>query len=291
MLHRILKTRWPPHIRYTLCIEKLYIGLAMINGTPLLANWYHTTPLILAHRGDSVNAPENTLAAFRLAQAIGADGIELDTSLSADGVPMVIHNLTLDATTDGHGRVADQPVRALKQLDVGSHFDSSFKGESIPTLAEVFETIGSQLIVNVELKSYSARPNGLEAATLAVIKPHNAARRVLISSFNPFALRRMFRLAPDLPIGLLYFPRSYALMRLLTVGLPIQALHPAQAGVTARFIRSAHRRRFRVNSWTVDHPVRATYLRDFGVDALITNDPTAIMEAMGRFKAIRARSA
>ena len=259
----------------------------MVNGTSLLANWYHAVPLILAHRGDSINAPENTVSAFRLARLLGADGVELDTSLSADGIPVVIHNLTLDSLTDGYGRVMDQPLATLQKLDAGSHFDSTFKGERIPTLAESFEAVGPDLIVNVELKSYSLRPNGLEAAVLAVIKSHNAARRVLISSFNPFALRRLFQLAPDLPIGLLYFPRTYRIMRLLTAGLPIQALHPMHEIVTGRYIRAAHRRRFRVNTWTVDHPVRATYLRDFGVDAIITNDPTTIMEALGRFKAIR----
>src|SRR3954468_18112865 len=113
---------------------------------------YQHAPLVLGHRGASFDAPANTAADFALARQRGADGVELDTSLTRDGVPVVIHDLSLDATTDGSGPVRAHSLAEIKALDAGSYFDSSFKGEQVPTLDEAFETIGPDLVVNVELK-------------------------------------------------------------------------------------------------------------------------------------------
>src|SRR5579863_536336 len=98
-----------------------------------LADLYRHTPLVFGHRGASFDAPANTLSAFRLARQMGADGVELDTSLTADGVPVVIHDLTVDETTDGSGRVHDFTLSQIKTLDAGSYFDYSFHEERIPT--------------------------------------------------------------------------------------------------------------------------------------------------------------
>src|SRR5579859_5496729 len=114
--------------------------------------FYRHTSLILAHRGASHDAPQNTLAAFALARKMGADGIELDTSLTRDGVPVVIHDLSLHKTTNGTGLVNSLDLKTIKTLDAGSHFGTAFANERIPTLDEVFETIGPDLVVNVELK-------------------------------------------------------------------------------------------------------------------------------------------
>src|SRR5512136_697214 len=106
--------------------------------------------LNIAHRGASAAAPQNTLAAFRKAVELGADGVELDVQLSADGAVVVIHDFTVDKTTDGTGRVAAKTLAELKALDAGSRFSPQFAGERIPTLAEVFEAIDGKLLVNVE---------------------------------------------------------------------------------------------------------------------------------------------
>ena len=115
----------------------------------LINQLYTEKPLILGHRGASHDAPANTLAAFTLARQMGADGVELDTSLTRDGIPVVIHDLMLDATTNGTGPVRALDLKAIKELDAGSRFSSDFKGEAIPTLDEVFETLGPEMIVNV----------------------------------------------------------------------------------------------------------------------------------------------
>lgn len=244
-------------------------------------------PLILAHRGASYDAPENTIAAFTLAREMGADGIELDTMLSRDGVPVVIHDLTLDNTTDGSGLVRDHDVRTLKTLDAGSHFDLNFHDERIPTLDEALDAIGPELIVNIEMKTPDWRSDGLERAVARAIRRHNAAERVIVSSFNPLALRRFRALAPDVPLGYLYTPDGPLYLRYgwLMIGLPHEARHPHHSMIDARYMNWARANGYKVRAWTVDDPARIRALRDLGVDAIITNRPALALEALGRVNA------
>ena len=157
--------------------------------------------LIIGHRGASADAPENTLAAFRRAAENGADGIELDVRLSGDGDVVVIHDATVDRTTNGQGSVASMTVAELQALDAGS-------GEYIPTLDEVFALFGDSFLYNVELKGSGARDRGLEAAVAELITTHNLERQVVVSSFNQFSLRRARRLLPSntMTAVLWYYP-------------------------------------------------------------------------------------
>lgn len=247
-----------------------------------LQSLYQRTPLVLAHGGASYEAPANTLSAFRLAWQMGTDGIALNTSLTADGVPVVIQDFVVDETTDGTGRVRDYTLHAIKKLDAGSYFDHSFKDERIPTLEEALNVIGQDVLVNIELKSTDMRGQGLEQAVLNVIQQTRKLSRVLVSSFNPLALRRFHRLAPQIPLGYLYAPDSPAYFRLLLTGLPIPALHPQHDSLDKTIV-AALRRRHRVNAWTVDNPIRIRVLRDFGVDGIITTRPDVVVAALGRF--------
>jgi glycerophosphoryl diester phosphodiesterase len=245
---------------------------------------YAHKPLVLAHRGASHDAPQNTLAAFALAKAMGADGVELDTSLTRDGVPVVIHDLTLEGTTDGHGPVNAYTLDMIKRLDAGSSFDSTFQGERVPTLDDAFEALGKDMFINVELKALRWSSDGLEAAALNVIRKHNAAGRVVVSSFNPMTLRRFRALAPDIAIGYLYADGEPFFLRYgwFMAGVPHQARHPHHAIVDAAFMAWAKSRNFRVHTWTVDDPARIQALRDLGVDAIITNRPDVALHALGR---------
>ena len=245
---------------------------------------YKLAPLILAHRGASHAAPQNTLAAFALARQMGADGVELDTSLTRDNVPVVIHDLSLDATTNGSGPVNALDLRAIKELDAGSHFSAQYKGEKVPTLDEVFETIGPDLVVNVELKSKSWRTDGLERIVAEIIRRHNAAGRVIVSSFNPFALRRFRPLAPEIPLGYLYSEDEPIYLRRgwLMVGFPHEARHPHYSMIDAGYMAWAKQRGYHVNTWTVDDATRIVELRNLGVDAIISNEPDVALRAVGR---------
>jgi glycerophosphoryl diester phosphodiesterase len=220
------------------------------------------------------------MAAFAKAVDLGADGIEFDVHLSADGVPVVIHDFSVDATTDGSGPVSGLPLAQLKELDAGSSFDPAFAGEPIPTLAEVLETFGHRLFLNVELKTVSPGDNGLERAVITEVKRHGLDRddRVLLSSFNPFSLRRARRLSPHMRLGLLYAPDlTLPLRRAWLAPLaPHQARHPEHTMVDARYMAWARRHGYQVNTWTVDDPAEMHRLVDLGLDGIITNVPDVL---------------
>ncbi len=162
-------------------------------------------PLVIGHRGASAYAPENTLAAFNRAFEMGADGIELDVVLSKDGVPIVIHDDTLDRTTNGSGSVGAMDCAAISQLDAGAWFDRQFSGERVPTLEQVLCQLTRGLI-NVEIKYTAVRLDNdrLEQAVASVIEQTHSQARVLVSSFHPLALYRLSRRHPQLQRGLLY---------------------------------------------------------------------------------------
>jgi len=164
-------------------------------------------PAVFAHRGASAYAPENTLAAFQLALEQGADGIELDVNLTTDGHVVVIHDSIVDRTTNGSGEVRDMELKTLKSFDAGSWFAPKFKGEKVPTLDEVLKLVGEDVFTNIELKpKYFISPlDQLPGKVAALVEKHNLDNKIIFSSFNPWALIKIHRLLPSVPVGLLIF--------------------------------------------------------------------------------------
>lgn len=231
-------------------------------------------PLVLGHRGASEDAPENTLAAFRLAVEQGADGVELDVWRCRSGEVVVLHD------EDGR-RVAGSPLRVreatlpeLRALDVGAWKGARFRGERIPLLREVLEALPGA-IVNVELKSSRGRDLRLAEAVARDVARAGAGERVIVSSFD-FRLVSAFRLAaPALPVGLLFEGGHPWRLRtaLATRLLRVAAVHPARELVTPERVARWRRRGLQVNVWTVDAPEDVERLVALGVDALVTNAP------------------
>ncbi len=250
-------------------------------------------PLILGPRGASAVAPENTLTAFRCARELGADGIELDVTLTRDGVPVVIHDDTVDRTTDGHGDIRTMTIREVKELDAGAWKGEQFRGETIPTLAEVFDALADWLqpgsssraprgIVNVEIKSTTIGTDGIEREVVNLLAQKNLEKQILISSFNPLALWRVKSLHPGLKLGLLYeqkgpFYLSRAWLRVLVAP---QAMHPEHTMINPAYMEWTRRKRLEVNTWTVDEPAEAQRLAGLGVATLITNQPDVVKAAL-----------
>ncbi|MBN1967182.1 MAG: glycerophosphodiester phosphodiesterase [Anaerolineae bacterium] len=251
----------------------------MPSSLPLDA-FYLGRTLNFGHRGASHDAPQNTLAAFELAAQYGADGVELDVYLTRDGHLVVIHDEAVDKTTDGTGPISAMTLADVKALDAGSRFDAAFAGQRIPTLDEVFEAVGARLLVNVELKGLSWRQDGLEAAAAQTVARHGMTGRVLISSFNPLRLRRMRRIAPDLPLGLLEMPGPAHWARWLLTGVRYEAHHPYHVVVTRRYMAWARSHNLRVNTWTVNDPDRMADLRDLGVDLIMTDRPDMLRDVL-----------
>ncbi|MRR31832.1 glycerophosphodiester phosphodiesterase, partial [bacterium] len=163
-------------------------------------------PLIFAHRGASAYAPENTLAAFQLALEQGADGIELDAKLTSDGEVVVIHDQTVNRTTNGRGRVGQMTLDQLRQLDAGFWKGIAFKGQNIPTLAEVFETVGNKLIINIELTNYDSPDDGLPDKVAFLIRKFHLEECVLYSSFLSANLTAIRKSLPRVPLAILAKP-------------------------------------------------------------------------------------
>lgn len=243
-----------------------------------------TRPRIIAHRGASGHAPENTLSAFTLAAEMGADGIELDVHLTKDGQVVVLHNDTVDATTDGQGSVSQMPLHKLKTLDAGGWYDARYVDERIPTLAEVFETMGPRLLINVEIKigrnriDQAKRHGQLETEVVRLIENYDLSHRVLVSSFSPFVLRRVHALCPHLPLGYLYAqlpgPSPLLALRLIRDWIvPYDALHPALGWVDATRVTWAQHKSLALNVWTVNEPNDMRRMCDLGANGIITNYP------------------
>jgi glycerophosphoryl diester phosphodiesterase len=232
-------------------------------------------PVIFAHRGSSAHAPENTLAAFDLAIQQGADAIELDAKLSADGYVVVIHDQTVDRTTDGTGKVRELTLAELRQLDAGAYFDIAFHGERIPTLEEVFQSAGVRTYANIELTNYASPTDPLPARVAELVKKYGLEKRVLFSSFNPLALLRIQKLLPETPAGLLAFPRwSGALARSWLGNLiPHQSLHPEQGDVTPSLVKRVHRSGQKVFVYTVNEAEVMRRLFSWDIDGIFTDDP------------------
>lgn len=232
---------------------------------------------IIAHRGASAHAPENTLVAFALAVEMQADMVELDVHLSKDGHLVVIHDSTFDRTTTGSGNVAECTLEELKQLDAGGWFGAKFSGERVPTLAEALHTIDSGCEVNVEIK-YASRYPGIGRAVSDCLK---ATGRPLtdfvVSSFEHAVLDEVKHHAPDLPVAPLFskLPSDLASLR-------GEYLHPSHKVVDAEVIRRATAQAQRVNAWTVNDEEGYRRLIDLGVHGIITDKPDALVAFLRR---------
>lgn len=242
-------------------------------------------PLVFAHRGGAGLAPENTLPAFESGLTHGADGLELDVHLSRDGVPVVIHDATVDRTTNGTGPVAGMSAAELAALDAGARFGAAQgypfreRGVGVPTLEAVLERWPDTRVI-IEMKHGGRH---LADAVVRVVRRLGAAARVCLGSFEQEALDRARALEPGLatsasrPEARRTLHRSWVRWPFVAERPYVAFQVPEQAGrlrvVTPSFIRQAHREGQLVQVWIVDHAADARRLLDWGVDGLITDRP------------------
>ena len=251
-------------------------------------------PLVIAHRGSSALVPENTLAAFAHAINDGADGIELDVRLAGDGVPVVIHDPTLRRTGLCAGSVAKMSSSELAQIDVGRWFNrarpelssKSYAGQSVPTLAQVFQLLkkDKRTISYLELKTDRAEDSATELASSVVelIEEQKLSKRVIIVSFNLGLIAEIKRNHPAIGTGALFEPKR-EMARLARKRRMIDAALASGADeillhylvTTEGAVRYAQENSLRVVVWTVDHPRWMRRARRLDIHALITNNPTA----------------
>lgn len=228
---------------------------------------------IFAHRGASLYAPENTLAAFRLALDSQADGIELDVHLSADQQVVVIHDADVARTTNGQGKVQYLKLEELRRLDAG-------QGEPVPTLAEVFDLIGDQLYINIELKGESGSAALLPQRVAQLVQDCQLGSKIIYSSFYPQLLIRLRRLIPEAKLGLLLLRGiSGTAVRLIFSPLVRPwSLNPDYSSVTPQFIQRAKQNGRTVIAYTVNQPDEMRRLFSLGIHGIITDDPVKAVE-------------
>jgi glycerophosphoryl diester phosphodiesterase len=245
-------------------------------------------PLTIAHRGASADAPENTMAAFLLAEKQGADMIELDVHFSKDGQVVVMHDSSLNRTTNGKGKIIDCNYSDLKKLDAGIKFSNKFKGEKIPLLEDVIKKI--QLPLLIEVKRSGRKSRGIEKKIIKIISEHHAEHRCFIQSFETSVLKNFKALDSNLP-----------LYKLVTGNIPILPLHidsKLQAGkitrykweainpnhlfVTESLVKKIHAKDKKIFTWTVNKKEDMKKLIDFGVDGIITNYPAVLKSILDK---------
>jgi glycerophosphoryl diester phosphodiesterase len=240
-------------------------------------------PLVLGHRGASAEAPENTLAAFRRALELGADGFELDVWRCRTGEAVVIHDADASRTGQAALAVKDAPLPRLKELDVGRWRGEAFAGERIPTLSEVLGTFPAA-VVNVELKSGRLPDLGLAVEVVRTLRQQRAEGRTIVSSFSAALLGAFRSLAPDVATGFLVAPGAIAWARAAAAVRAIRpaAIHLAREMATAERLDSWIGGGTSVLVWTVDDPAEAERLARQGVAALVSNRPGVVREAVRR---------
>lgn len=252
-----------------------------------------SSPLIIAHRGASAYAPENTLAAIRMAVDVGAEGVEFDVQLASDGVPVVIHDPTLDRTGSLTGSVADLTSKELGEIDAGSWFNAKYPKRSnadfalktIPTLVQVLQNLESfQGLIYIELKPSSTNLSHLTKAVCDVVRHSHLRPQMILKSFDLAAIPEIKHLLSDIQTAALFEPTVIDLLRrrrhIVTIAREFGAdqisLHYSL--ITRKLASLATDAQMPLTVWTIDKPKWLKRCREFGIGALITNDPINLLD-------------
>jgi glycerophosphoryl diester phosphodiesterase len=245
-----------------------------------------TTPIIFGHRGASKYAPENTITAFNLSLQQGAEAFELDTMLTADGIPVVIHDRTVDRTTNGTGKVDQLMIEQLQMLDAGTRFSPTYSGEKIPLLEEIFTLYKDKALINVELKNYHNPTDDLPGIVIELAKKKDVLNQIIFSSFLPSNLRRINRYYPEACVALLcsggltgFLQRS-----ILFSSVSPDYIHPYFKDVSKLFLNKQQNMHRRINTWTVNNKDDIVCLIKWGVNGIITDDPKTAVEVKNEMK-------
>ncbi|SDD92227.1 glycerophosphoryl diester phosphodiesterase [Paenibacillus sp. UNCCL117] len=239
-------------------------------------------PLIIGHRGAAGEAPENTLASFRLALEQGADALELDIHETADGQLIVCHDHTVDRTTDRSGSIRELTLAQLGGLDAGSWFSEQFAGERLPLLADVFAATPPRIMVNVEVKcSYSPR---LSEELRRLLKEFDRQDTVVVSAFSHKTLQRLKQDMPSLKVGLLYVGGFVNHAKLAELsGMEVYSLHPHVLSMDAEDVAQAVSRGLQVYPYTVNDREHLIQAVAAGFTGIITDYPGRLKDVLEQF--------
>jgi glycerophosphoryl diester phosphodiesterase len=236
---------------------------------------------VVGHRGAMGYRPENTLASYEHALALGADWIECDVHLSRDGVPVVMHDETVDRTTNGHGLVRDHTLAELERLDAGSWFGAEYADQRVLTLQELLEFARSKdTVLDIEIKNAPLYYDGIEAAVVKALQNTRMTEQAIVISFDHRAVGKVKTLEARLATGVLYAGRpadgGLGLARLVNA----DALLPHYAYVTPEDTAAAHAAGLSVAPWATSDPPILKQLIAAGVDGIGTNHPDVLRQLL-----------
>lgn len=241
-------------------------------------------PQIFAHRGFSSKAPENTMIAFKESLCYEIDGIELDVQMSKDNKLVVIHDETLERTTNGTGFVKDYTYDELSCLDAGSWFSNNFTGEKIPLLEEVLELIRRHdILINIELKNSLIEYENIEREVIEMIKEFNILENTIISSFNHYSLRKVRRLNSDINTAilceaLLYKPTEY----LSSIGA--NAVHTSKTTINKALVDYLNGKGIETRCYTVNDEYYFNTMLEMGVGGIFTDNPKEMLKLRSKIR-------
>jgi glycerophosphoryl diester phosphodiesterase len=249
-------------------------------------------PAVVAHRGASASHPENTLEAFQGAIDAGADAVELDVRMTADEVPVVMHDLDVSITTDGSGFVHQLTLAEIKALDASK---GAGPRTEVPTLAEALDLLSGRVGVNIEIKNLPGEPafdspkEAAAEATVRLLAEHGFDGPLLVCSFNWLSIERVRAMDGAIETGFLTTALIEPWAALVYVKANGHRFVLPQAPVLFEagrpFVDAAHADGVRVGTWTVDDPTAIAELFEMGVDAVATNDPAVAVPVRDRFRA------
>lgn len=237
--------------------------------------------LNIAHRGASSLAPENTLVAFEKAVELGVDAVELDVRFSKDQKIVIMHDDTVDRTTNGHGNVSDLPLAELKKLDAGSWFGEGFQGTKIPTLEEAIAALKKKTMLWIEIKQ-----EDMEGKLVKLLEDYKVIYDVVIISFIHSALKRIRIFNSQIPTGALFGVTGGRAKKVTQHVLSYYAnmLNISKGSVTRKIIDDAHRHGLTVGVWTVNKDKEMQKMMSLGVDAITTDYPQLLNRVIGEPK-------
>ncbi|MBI3812603.1 MAG: glycerophosphodiester phosphodiesterase [Nitrospirae bacterium] len=239
-------------------------------------------PLIIAHRGASGHAPENTMAAFRLAVEMGADWIELDIHQTADGHLVVLHDFTLERTAGDRRPIQTLTLKQIKKFDVGLWWDKAYRGARVPTLDDVLTFARNRIRVQIELKRGSSLYPGIEVRLIETITRHEAERWTAVSSFEIEGLKTLRRLDDKMSLGLLTRKTRPREVLEEAVSLKVQSIHISTRRLSKTLLTQAHSVGLPVYAYTVNRPSLMSRYLTMGADGLFTNYPDRLHHLMNR---------
>lgn len=234
------------------------------------------TVINCGHRGAAGHAPENTLAAIRLAMAMGAQMVEIDVQQTADDQLVLLHDDSLSRTTNGTGLLWQKHASELQTLDAGRWFSAEFAGEPLPTLAQTIALVRGKIKLNIEVKLHGHERN-IAKLVVEAIRRAGFAPECLITSFGHAVADEIKQLAPELRVGYIFGPREF---REAVFSAPVEVLSAHYSLVNAEFMRKARAAGKAVHVWTVNDKALMTRLIDLGVEAIITNYPDRLTEVL-----------